>query len=155
MMTIAQRTTTSPLVRCDGFFLPFQPQSFDVVLCTRLVFHYHAPLDLFHSFHRILRPGGVLAFDSLNRLSLRHLLAAPFNTVRPTQGKQQWFASFAQVQGLLSDCGFQVEQRTSRYILPTRAYRFLAKFLIRFLATVEPAVPESRRVLSYWKVRKV
>ena len=57
--------------------------------------------------------------------------------------------------GWLDDSGFQVEDRTSRFILPTRAYRFLPSFLIRFLATVEPVVPDNRRVLSYWKARKV
>ena len=155
MMTVAQSTAASPLVRCDGFFLPFQPETFDVVLCTRLVFHYHAPHGLFDNFRRVLRPGGLLAFDSLNRWSLRHILAGSFDLFRPKHGKQLWFASFEEMHDLLADSGFQVEQRTSRFMLPTRAYRFLPRFLIRFLASVEPVVPDSRRVLSYWKARKV
>lgn len=155
MIAVAKRTTRAPLIRCDGFHLPFQDQCFDVVLCSRLVFHYYAPQDLLREFHRILRLDGVLAFDTLNTFSLRHILALPFNMIRSKHGKQLWFAGFDQVETIITTCEFHVEQRISRYILPTRSYRFLAGFMVRLLATVEPILPESRRVLTYWKVRKV
>ncbi|HID24021.1 MAG TPA: class I SAM-dependent methyltransferase [Planctomycetaceae bacterium] len=155
MMAVAQYTTRSPLVRCDGFRLPFQSHSFNIVLCSRLILHYHAPKSLLLEFHRVLNKGGVLVFDTLNHLSLRHILAPFFNVVRSVEGKQLWFASLDEVEALLEACGFQIRQRTSRYILPTRAYRFLPGLLIWLLAAVEPAWPENRRVLTYWKAQKV
>jgi ubiquinone/menaquinone biosynthesis C-methylase UbiE len=155
MLTVANRSTDSPLIRCNGFYLPLQSQSFDVIICSRLVFHYNNPRELFIECYRVLVDGGVLIFDTLNYLSLRHILERPFNMIRLKKGKQLWFARYEQINTLLASCGFQIEKKISRYVLPTRAYRFIPKHLVRLLEVIEQALPESRRVLTYWKVRKI
>ncbi len=154
MLDIAVSTTCSPLIRCDGFSIPLPADSFDLVICSRLVFHYHKPQELIQEFHRILVNGGVLIFDTLNELSLRHLIAGPFNALRRAKGKDLWFVDPDQVKTMLESCGFQVERQASRYVIPTRAYRFLPVFMVRMLHVFEAIVPERRRVLTYWKVRK-
>ena len=40
--------------------LPFEPETFDVVICTNSFHHYPNPQDFFASVHRVLRKGGRL-----------------------------------------------------------------------------------------------
>ena len=50
--------------------LPFRDASFDTIVCKFVVEHLAAPLETFREFWRVLRPGGVLAVLTPNRLSL-------------------------------------------------------------------------------------
>ncbi len=49
--------------------LPFRDNSFDMVLCKFVIEHLAAPLHVFREFWRVLRPGGVVAVLTPNRLS--------------------------------------------------------------------------------------
>jgi SAM-dependent methyltransferase len=50
--------------------LPFKSDTFDVIVCKFVVEHLVAPLAVFREFFRVLRPGGVVAILTPNRLSL-------------------------------------------------------------------------------------
>lgn len=50
--------------------LPFRNGAFDVVVCKFVLEHVAAPARVFAEFWRVLRPGGVLAVLTPNRLSL-------------------------------------------------------------------------------------
>lgn len=154
MLSTAARRVQAPLLRADGFHLAIASQTFDVVLCLRLVFHYHAPRRLFQECYRVLKPGGVLVFDTLNSFSLRHWVATPLNLIRNCKGRDLWFVRPSEVQRMVEDIGLYVEDRVAHYILPTRAYRFLPDPLARLLDVAEQWMPDSYRVLTYWKMRK-
>lgn len=62
--TIATSCVASPLET-----LPFRSESFDVIVCKFVIEHVPAPLTVFKEFWRVLRPGGVLAVLTPNRLS--------------------------------------------------------------------------------------
>ena len=49
--------------------LPFKSGSFDVIVCKFVIEHVAAPLRVFREFWRVLRPGGVVALLTPNRLS--------------------------------------------------------------------------------------
>jgi SAM-dependent methyltransferase len=49
--------------------LPFRDGVFDVVLCKFVVEHLEAPKVAFEEFRRVLRPGGIVAVLTPNRLS--------------------------------------------------------------------------------------
>lgn len=49
--------------------LPFRESAFDVVLCKFVVEHLETPRLAFDEFRRVLRPGGVVAVLTPNRLS--------------------------------------------------------------------------------------
>jgi SAM-dependent methyltransferase len=154
MLSTAALRVQAPLLRADGFHLAIASESFDAVLCLRLVFHYTAPRGLLRECWRVLKPGGVLVFDTLNRFSMRHWIALPFNLVRNRKGRDLWFARPAQVQQMVEEIGFLVEDKEARYILPTRAYRFLPAPVADVLDAAERWLPNPYRVLTYWKVRK-
>lgn len=63
--TIATSCVASPLET-----LPFRSESFDVIVCKFVIEHVPSPLQVFKEFWRVLRPGGVLAILTPNRLSL-------------------------------------------------------------------------------------
>lgn len=50
--------------------LPFRNEAFDVIVCKFVIEHVPSPLRVFKEFWRVLRPGGVLALLTPNRLSL-------------------------------------------------------------------------------------
>src|SRR5262245_3523827 len=64
---VQQQTKKIPLVRGDGRWLPFAHKSFDCVIaieCFEYFTDYHKFLE---EANRVLRTGGMLVFDGLNR----------------------------------------------------------------------------------------
>jgi ubiquinone/menaquinone biosynthesis C-methylase UbiE len=55
------------LVRADVRELPFDPESFDVVVCFEVIEHIDRQADALAELKRVLRPGGVLLISSPNR----------------------------------------------------------------------------------------
>ena len=56
-------------VRCDGFSLPFKPETFDAVFTTRFIRHYKKPerIKIYAQLNRVLKKNGILIFDVLNK----------------------------------------------------------------------------------------
>ena len=63
--TIVRDRVASPLET-----LPFRDRSFDVIVCKFVIEHVPSPARVFAEFWRVLRPGGILAVLTPNRLSL-------------------------------------------------------------------------------------
>jgi ubiquinone/menaquinone biosynthesis C-methylase UbiE len=62
-------------LRTDAFVLPFRSEAFDAVYTLRFLRHFQLPdrQRLYDEIHRVLRPGGLLVLDALNRdVSLPH-----------------------------------------------------------------------------------
>jgi SAM-dependent methyltransferase len=53
-----QGLTGIPLVSADAARLPFQPEAFDLVVCSSLIEHLPEPPALLREIFRVLRPGG-------------------------------------------------------------------------------------------------
>ncbi len=51
----------------SAFQLPFPDQSFDVVLSSDVLEHLNDLRTTFSEIHRVLRPGGIFVFDTINR----------------------------------------------------------------------------------------
>lgn len=62
MVEVAKRKALSGIdfLQGDCENLPFEPNSFDAVLCSQSFHHYPHPEDFFASVQRVLRPGGRL-----------------------------------------------------------------------------------------------
>jgi ubiquinone/menaquinone biosynthesis C-methylase UbiE len=52
----------------DALDLPFENNSFDVVVCSHVYEHVADPHRMFSEIHRVLQPGGVCYFSAGNRL---------------------------------------------------------------------------------------
>ncbi|HEX2252418.1 MAG TPA: class I SAM-dependent methyltransferase [Thermoanaerobaculia bacterium] len=154
MVRVARRRTASPGVRCDAFAAPFRDGSFGAVVTLRLAFHYTDLSGLAAEIGRILRPGGIWLFDTLNRGSLRHA-GEPLAVLagRRRSGGLR-FTAPAAVAAELERQGFEVLASRSTYLMPTRLYRFLPGPLLRLATAIERRVPPQRRVLTFWSARR-
>lgn len=52
----------------DALDLPFDAESFDVVICSHVYEHVPDPVQMFAEIHRVLRTGGVCYFSAGNRI---------------------------------------------------------------------------------------
>jgi ubiquinone/menaquinone biosynthesis C-methylase UbiE len=52
----------------DALHLPFENQSFDVVVCSHVYEHVPDPYRMFEEIYRVLKPGGICYFSAGNRL---------------------------------------------------------------------------------------
>ncbi len=55
---------------CDAMALPFEANSFDVVICAQVYEHVPDARKLMAEIHRVLKPSGVCYFSAANRLQL-------------------------------------------------------------------------------------
>jgi len=140
------------LVQADAFRMPFRDASFDLVLAMRLLFHYPKPEQILSEIHRTLLPGSTTVFDTLNTLSLRHLLQM-FPSLFKPKSASLWFCSRRRFHKILGHIGFEVIEVKSRYVLPTRSYRFLPLPLVWLFDKIEFFWPA--RVVSFWYCKKI
>jgi 2-polyprenyl-3-methyl-5-hydroxy-6-metoxy-1,4-benzoquinol methylase len=107
------------LVRANLEALPFEDESFDVVLCTQVIEHLLAPSAGVRELARVLRPGGTLILSTDNR---RALVSTTLNAPRAglvhvlgLSGRRQQVAfphaSFTrdELAGLVRDAGLELE----------------------------------------------
>ena len=59
----------------DVASIPYEAESFDVVVADNLMEHLERPELVLHDVHRVLRPGGVLLFKTPNRAHYVPMLA--------------------------------------------------------------------------------
>jgi SAM-dependent methyltransferase len=155
MLRLRAGLDASACIRCDAFRLPFHDDAFDLVACTRLTFHYENSAALLAELVRVTRSGGTIVFDSLNRFSVRHGVETVLNLCLPRVGKRIWFTSAQSWMLLAARLGCQVKDSDARYVLPTRAYRVIPRFLHGVIRVLESAWPSSLRVVRYWKLKKL
>jgi len=71
--------------RAAGEFLPYRGRSFDVVFCFDVLEHVRDLAQVIREVARVLKPGGVLCYETLNRTWLSYLVAIKFG-----QDWQRW-----------------------------------------------------------------
>jgi SAM-dependent methyltransferase len=87
---ICERPTQARFIVADGAYLPFNDESFDVVICAQVYEHVRNPTGLAGEIWRVLRQGGVCFFSGPNKLSL-----IEGHTGLPLiQWLPRWFADF-------------------------------------------------------------
>lgn len=139
-------------LRADAFNTPFADRTFGAVVCLRLIFHYGECVGILRELGRITAADGRILFDSLNRPSLRWLLARPYNLLRGQRSTPVVFRTPREMEGLIAAAGLRVVDRRARYLLPTRMYRILPSWLCRALDRLERWVPARFRGLTFWTV---
>lgn len=155
MLAVARRRVTNPVLRCDAFVLPFRGASIDRIVMLRLAFHYADLRLLLEEATRALRSGGEIVFDTLNPLSMRHLVEWLLRLLGRRQGKTGlFFHAPHEVNAIARSLGLEVMAVESRFVMPTRLYRRLPAAMLGFLKATERLVPPSQRVLTYWRLVK-
>lgn len=154
MLNIAKQHHNVNFVRGDVFNPPFPPSSFDAIIISRLLFHYAKPEKILKAMLPCLKPNGRIIFDTLNRYSLRWLASQIFFPIYNKPARKLYFEQPSKFEKKVSDLGLQVIGCESAYLLPTRVYRYLPNSVIKIIDAIESFIPQSFRVLSYWRACK-
>ncbi|MEU7580003.1 bifunctional 2-polyprenyl-6-hydroxyphenol methylase/3-demethylubiquinol 3-O-methyltransferase UbiG [Streptomyces sp. NPDC041068] len=91
--------------------LPYPDASFSVVTCVDVLEHVASPGEVVREVHRVLAPGGVFLYDTINRTTAARLMMIwlPERLLRAVpQGTHDWhdFITPAEMVGHLGAAGF-------------------------------------------------
>jgi 2-polyprenyl-6-hydroxyphenyl methylase/3-demethylubiquinone-9 3-methyltransferase len=100
---------------CSPERLPYDDEAMDAVICFDVLEHIPDKPTTLSEIHRVLKPGGWLFFDTLNKTFLAKLSVIWFGEVILrviTQGTHDWryFISPKELQRLLENAGFTMTQ---------------------------------------------
>ena len=154
MLSVATRHPDVRFVRADVFAPPFDPGSFDVILISRLLFHYAESERILGALLPCLKAGGRMVFDVLNAFSTRWMASRALGCLRTDPAKRLYFETFASMRRRLGRLGLRILDRRCAYVAPTRLYRYLPRWATGALDALEKAVPPSLRVLSFYNVTR-
>jgi 2-polyprenyl-6-hydroxyphenyl methylase/3-demethylubiquinone-9 3-methyltransferase len=91
--------------------LPYADASFDIVTCVDVLEHVESPAQAVREIHRVLAPGGIFLYDTINR-TLRSrvvMIWLPENVMKIVpKGAHTWkdFIKPREMRGYLADAGF-------------------------------------------------
>lgn len=137
-------------VLADARCLPFRDESFDAVVCFRLLFHYPTPMDIIKEASRVCRTGGVIVFETY-RWSL---LIRDWYIPRWLGGRVH-VHSDRFIRARLDELGFEIVALSSAFLFAPTAYRLLPRFALPVLDYLEHFLPERLRVSALWIARKL
>lgn len=144
MLHVAQQLDY-PAVRADAFRLPFADNCFDALVSIRFVFHYADPLAFFAEAYRVLRPGGVLVFDTYN-WSPFMIPGVPFRW-----GGSVFIFRQRQLRQWADASGFEVGDTTRAFLCSPVVYRHLPAPGVKVFDWLERRLPAAIRNVCFWQ----
>ncbi|MBF0611807.1 MAG: class I SAM-dependent methyltransferase [Magnetococcales bacterium] len=151
MLTAAAQRCGADLTlnRQDAMSTDWPDATFDIIICLRFTFHTEDIQKLLIEFHRLLKPGGRLIFDTM-RWTPR-MVPGPWNRLL---GGRLWCYSDDRIRQLLTNMGFQELGRQAILLLPSYLYTFVPGWLLPLVAAMEKKLPENLRTKAVWAVTK-
>jgi 2-polyprenyl-3-methyl-5-hydroxy-6-metoxy-1,4-benzoquinol methylase len=134
-LDIGERLLEKVAEKCDAkrvigsvLSLPFEANNFDIVISSEVIEHTEDPYLAIKEFHRVLKPGGILALTVPNRLWKWSCIAANTLKIRPYRGLENW-AGYGRLRKELGSAGFSILQYKGFHLLPFQI-SFLHPFLM-------------------------
>lgn len=125
----------------DGYNIPFEDESFDLLTCLMVLHHVERPADLIKEFNRVMRKSSIIiikehnSYDPLldNLIELEHMLYETIErNVSYEKFKEDYYQGLFdkdQLNQLMSDCGFSRLKIDSDFLVrkyygynPTKGY---------------------------------
>ena len=140
-----RRTLGVEIVDGDGLERGFAPKSFDVVTLWDVIEHVDKPREIFEFVTRVLKPGGLIAMNTVNASSVgarlankrwRHL-APPYHLNYFTRSS---------LERLVADAGFEVVRAEVNGVLFQAAHRS---------APMERLLSPLEHLATHWRMRPV
>jgi SAM-dependent methyltransferase len=105
--------------RMDAQHLALAAERFDLVLAIEMIEHVHDPVQTIREAHRVLKSGGRLLINSVNRdsLHLRMLRKLSLPDFKQTTEHIYEF-SYAEMTDILNRIGFDIERGEGVFLLP-------------------------------------
>jgi 2-polyprenyl-3-methyl-5-hydroxy-6-metoxy-1,4-benzoquinol methylase len=97
--------------------LPFADATFDVVVSSEVIEHVPNPHQAFHELGRVLKPGGLLALTTPNRLWHFAISLANWMGARPYEGYENW-VGYTELAAWANGENLQVVQHFGFHLFP-------------------------------------
>ncbi len=101
----------------DAYNLPFQKNSFDLVLSIGTMQTFRNPEKILHEISRVLRPDGILILEFLNYCALANYSVSLMAKIKRCPPRIRSYSCF-EVKKMLLDSHFQPILRKGIYLLP-------------------------------------
>ena len=137
------------VVRCDAFKVPFSDNVFDLILSSRFIPHVDNLEEVLVEFYRVLKPDGILIFDSYNWTP-----RTVFPFLQNILGGRMYLHRKNEVGKISSKLNLKVSLMVHKFILPPYLYQFAPLFLIRFIEKIFSNITFFPRVRTYYALRK-
>ncbi len=129
-----ERLDTARLVQGDAVRLPFSDRSYDCVMTIEAFQYFTCHHSFFAECNRLLRPNGLLIFQSLNRKNYKRALKRILGH-SPKSGLPSGDLCYEDLEEALRAHGFCVESATGYYWMPFS--RFSNSPLVGVTAMIE------------------
>ncbi len=136
-------------INADGEVLPFQPESFDIIVSMCTVRYFTHPDQAIADWYQLLKPGGILAIDVPNKfcpffLGLNRLVNVLFGVPNPKRTAKY---SSNSVRRLFEASGFEAV-RTTPILLVYRYFADPVFYIAWSLEQVLARIPGMRNFLA-------
>jgi 2-polyprenyl-3-methyl-5-hydroxy-6-metoxy-1,4-benzoquinol methylase len=101
----------------DVLSLPFDPASFDIVVCTEVIEHTVEPSRAVRELSRVLRPGGELVLTVPNRVWHFAIDIANLLKLRPYEGYENW-VSAGELRRYVEEAGLRLDRIRGFHLFP-------------------------------------
>ena len=113
--------------------LPFNSESFDVVLSTEVIEHVDNQKDAFKEMFRVLKKGGILVITTPNKLFKPLFDLLSFTSIRPYHGNENWYYPW-ELKKTLQKFGKVDMEVYFNFLLINKMFNYFERFyLLRYL----------------------
>ena len=134
---------------------------YNVVLVSRLLFHYQKQAGILSNLKSLLKPNGILIFDTLNKYSCRWFIHKGLivfgrlflSKIKFGHEKSLSFTTLSQIQTVLGKLGYKIIDKKSVYLFPTRSYKYIPRVFYKLFASIEAILADRLKVVTFWKVK--
>ena len=138
------------LTQQDIYKTAYPENNFSAILCSRYFFHSDAQDKLLIELSRILRPGGILVFDTMTWSPRK------WTTLFSKKlGGNIYTNSRKSLKSLSDNHQFEILSEESLFMLPSFVYNFLPKIVLNAVISLERVWPKALRTKRIWLLRKI
>jgi 2-polyprenyl-3-methyl-5-hydroxy-6-metoxy-1,4-benzoquinol methylase len=123
-MDLGENLLTQVKMKCNSIRvigsileMPFEDDSFDLVVSSEVIEHTPEPFKALEELHRVLKPGGVLVISTPNKLWYPAVAFANLFRLRPYQGLENW-TSWWSMKNQSKTIGFSIEKMVGVHAFP-------------------------------------
>lgn len=106
----------------DAKKLPFDDNSFDLVVSSEIIEHIPGPQDVIEEFYRVVKPGGLVLITTPNPWNPQMPIRALLKKLNILKKKQIFDVPISpfKLNDMVEEAGFKIKKRKSAFFLPLK-----------------------------------
>lgn len=132
----------------DIYNTQYEDSKFDLVVCSRFLFHSDNQESLLNEMKRIVKPGGYIIFDTLNWSPRSYM--GKFNE---KYGGKIFTNNKKSIYNLTKKLSLRIIERDDIFILPSYFYRFIPDIFLAKIIKLENYYPRCLMSKTFWLLK--